>query len=217
MSPPPELISRRRRTGCVGSVPASLTVVAHRSYHTGLLAARNLRQSGEMSVSRLLALDVDGVLTDGQLYYGEQAEPLRAFHIHDGLAIQWFQRLGGTVAIITGKTSEAVSRRAAELRIAAVVQGSEDKGRDLRRIAAQLGIPIEETAMIGDDLPDLPAMRTCGFPIAVANAVAEVKAVARYVTQRSGGAGAVREAIEFMLRGAGVWARVEQHYAEMRD
>lgn len=170
-----------------------------------------------MGEIRLLALDVDGVLTDGRLFYGEQPEPLRAFHIHDGLAIEWFQRLGGTVAIITGKTSSAVLRRASELRIGPVAQSSDDKARDLKRIASENGIPLEETAMVGDDLPDLPALRVCGYPIAVANAVAEVRSAAKYVTSRAGGHGAVRDAIEHLMRASGKWAHVVERYTEARS
>jgi len=165
-----------------------------------------------MTEIRCIVMDVDGVLTDGQLLYGDRGEPLRAFHVHDGLAVEWFQKLGGVVVILSGKTSLAVASRAAELGIRHVVQGSPDKLADLKRVLAKLEIEPRQVAMIADDLPDLPALRFCGYPIAVANAVEEVRSAARYVTARSGGQGAVREAIEHVLRADGRWAQVLAGY-----
>jgi 3-deoxy-D-manno-octulosonate 8-phosphate phosphatase (KDO 8-P phosphatase) len=164
-----------------------------------------------MAEIRCLVLDVDGVLTDGRLLYGG-SEPLRAFHVHDGLAVAWFQKLGGVVAILSGKKSAAIEARAAELGIRHVIQGSSDKLADLKTLLAKLEIPPEHVAMVADDLPDLPALRLCGYPIAVANAVKEVKSAARFVTERAGGHGAVREAIEHLLRAAGNWDRVLAQY-----
>jgi 3-deoxy-D-manno-octulosonate 8-phosphate phosphatase (KDO 8-P phosphatase) len=161
---------------------------------------------------RALCLDVDGVLTDGRVYYGGAGEPLRAFHIQDGLAIEAFQRCLGPVIILTGKTSQAVAARARELDIRHVIQGSGDKLADLAALLRQLNLRLDEIAAIGDDLPDLPVLTRCGYPIAVANAVDEIKAVARLVTSRGGGAGAVREAIEHLLRAAGKWLDVVASY-----
>jgi 3-deoxy-D-manno-octulosonate 8-phosphate phosphatase (KDO 8-P phosphatase) len=161
-----------------------------------------------MAEIRCIVLDVDGVLTDGRLLYGDHGEPLRAFHVHDGLAVEWFQRLGGEVVILSGKTSVAVETRARELGIRHVIQGSQDKLADLKRLLARLEIEPQRVAMVADDLPDLPALRFCGHPIAVANAVEQVKSVAAYVTQRSGGQGAVREAIEHLLRADGRWVQL---------
>jgi len=158
-------------------------------------------------------MDVDGVLTDGRLLYGDSGEALRAFHVHDGLAIEWFQRLGGIAVILTGKSGRAIAARAAELGIRHVVQGSRNKRHDLLALLEKIGVGAEETAVIGDDLPDLPAMQACGYPIAVANAAPEVRAAARYVTRRAGGDGAVREAIEHLLAAAGRWDEVVAHYA----
>lgn len=152
------------------------------------------------------------MLTDGRLWYGAGEEPLRAFDIQDGLAVRWFGRLGGTVVILTGKRSRAVELRARELGIAHVLQGSENKAADLGVLLDRLGIGFEDVAMIGDDLPDLPVLRICGHPIAVANAAEEVRAAARLVTRRSGGRGAVREAVEHLLRGNGSWKRVVAHF-----
>ena len=166
-----------------------------------------------MADIRCLCLDVDGVLTDGRVYVDEDGRPLRAFHIHDGLAIHWFQRLVGPVVIITGKTSQGVAARARELDIRHLIQGSTDKLADLQQLLSRLDLRLEQVAAIGDDLLDLPVLKRCGFPIAVANAVDEVKAAARLVTQRSGGHGAVREAVEYLLREAGRWQEVTDNYA----
>ncbi|MFO0837066.1 MAG: HAD hydrolase family protein [Phycisphaerae bacterium] len=161
---------------------------------------------------RCLVLDVDGVLTDGRLFVDDDGRPLRAFHVQDGFAIRWFQKLGGEVVIITGKHAQGTQRRAAELHIRHCIQDSRDKLTDLLPLLTALRIELAQTAVIGDDLPELGLMRRCGYPIAVANAVAEAKAAARYVTQRAGGEGAIREAIEHLLRADGRWDRVVEHY-----
>jgi 3-deoxy-D-manno-octulosonate 8-phosphate phosphatase (KDO 8-P phosphatase) len=165
-----------------------------------------------MQEIRCLVLDVDGVLTDGRLLADESGQTVRAFHVHDGLAVRWFQRLGGVAVICSGKRSEAVVARARELEIEHVIQGSRDKLADVQTVLAAMGLGLEQTAVIGDDLPDLPLLRRCGLPIAVANAVEEVKAAARLVTQRAGGHGAVREAVEYILRLSGGWSKVLAHY-----
>ena len=165
-----------------------------------------------MAEIRCVIFDVDGVLTDGRLFYGGRNEALRAFHVHDGFAIHWLERLGITPVILTGKSSIGVEARAAELGIEHVIQGSRDKLADLNRLLETLEIKIDEVAMIGDDLPDLPVLMVCGYPIAVANAVVEVKAAAKYVTEQTGGRGAVREALEHLLRADGRWSQVLTHY-----
>jgi 3-deoxy-D-manno-octulosonate 8-phosphate phosphatase (KDO 8-P phosphatase) len=165
-----------------------------------------------MAEIRCVVFDVDGALTDGRLYYGEGSEPLRAFHVHDGFAIRWLEKLGLIAVILTGKSSTAVETRAAELGIQHVIQGSRDKLADLKTLLAKLGLELEQVAMIGDDLPDLPVLQACGYAIAVVNSVPEVKAVARYVTEKPGGDGAVREALEHLLRGDGRWEQVLAHY-----
>ncbi len=160
-----------------------------------------------------LCLDVDGTLTDGRLYVHDDGTQSRAYHTQDGFAIRWFQRLGGTVLICTGKAGGSVRARAAELGIDLVIENSADKRADVAAALAARGIPLDRLAVIGDDLPDLPLLRVCGLPIAVANAVPEVRAAAAYVTQRSGGGGAVREAIEYILRADGRWSDVLAQYA----
>jgi 3-deoxy-D-manno-octulosonate 8-phosphate phosphatase (KDO 8-P phosphatase) len=161
---------------------------------------------------RCVCLDVDGVLTDGRLYVDDSGRGARVFYVHDGLAMRWFQRLGGIVVICSGKHSEAVATRARELGIEHVIQRSPDKLADLGGLLKRLGLDLAHTAVIGDDLPDLALMRHCGLPIAVANAVDEVKRAARMVTKRPGGYGAVREAIEYLMRRAGRWEQVLAQY-----
>ena len=161
---------------------------------------------------RCVSLDVDGVLTDGRLFVDDAGRGGRSFHVHDGLAIEWFQQLGGVVVICSGKAAESIATRARELGIEHVIQGSRDKLADLERLLKRLSLSLEQTAVIGDDLPDVALMRRCRFPIAVANAVREVKAAARLVTQRAGGDGAVREAIEHLLQLSGRWPEVLAPY-----
>lgn len=165
-----------------------------------------------MTDIRCLCLDVDGVLTDGGILIDSEGRSLHTFNVLDGFAIRWFQRLCGPIVIVTGRRSVDVEHRARELKIAHVVQGSEDKLRDLRASLEIVGEALSACAVVADDLPDLPMLRACGFPIAVANACDEIKDAARYVTRRGGGCGAVREAIELLMRRDGTWTRVVEHY-----
>ena len=148
---------------------------------------------------RLAIFDVDGVLTDGTLYIGAQGEAFKAFNILDGHGVKMLQSAGVGTAILSGRSSEAVARRAGELAIAHVIQGSPDKVADFERLIARLGVAADACAFVGDDLPDLAVMGRCGLAVAVANAVEAVKATAHYVTRASGGRGAVREFCELVL------------------
>ncbi len=161
---------------------------------------------------RCLCLDVDGVLTDGRLLMDDGGGVARRFHVRDGIAIEWFQKLGGTVVICSGKTSQAVSARARELGVQHVIQGSRDKLSDLRARLDELKLSLEQTAVIGDDLPDVPLLRHCGLPIAVRDAAEEVKQAAKLVTEAAGGHGAVREVVEYLLRSSGRWPEVLELY-----
>ena len=149
---------------------------------------------------RLAIFDVDGVMTDGTLYIGAQGEAFKAFNILDGHGLKMLQAAGIATAIISGRSSEAVVRRAAELSIAHVVQGSTDKLASLQALCAKAGVEAQHCSFLGDDLPDLEAMRACGLAAAVANAVDAVKQAAHYVTRAAGGRGAVREFSEMVLR-----------------
>jgi 3-deoxy-D-manno-octulosonate 8-phosphate phosphatase (KDO 8-P phosphatase) len=148
---------------------------------------------------RLLCLDVDGVMTDGGICIDDQGNETKRFHVRDGTGLHMWMKMGLHVALITGRRGMAVRHRAGELGIRHVIQGSADKLGDFRQLLQQLDVKPEEAAMLGDDLPDVPILRVAGYPMAVADADPEVRALARYVTVRPGGHGAVREAIEHLL------------------
>ncbi|HUA89985.1 MAG TPA: HAD-IIIA family hydrolase [Steroidobacteraceae bacterium] len=150
---------------------------------------------------RLLVLDVDGVLTDGRLYYGPRGEALKVFHVRDGYGLVRVLRAGIEVAVISGRRSRMVSTRCRELGVRHVHQGVDDKLEVLRRLLARLQVRAGECACIGDDLPDLPLLRAVGLAVAVADAAPEVRAAAHLVTRLPGGAGAVRELCDRLLRG----------------
>ncbi len=152
---------------------------------------------------RLAIFDVDGVFTDGSLYIGAQGEAFKAFNILDGHGVKMLQAAGVTAAIISGRSSEAVAWRARELAIGHVIQGAADKVAAFDRLRGELAVAPDACAFVGDDLPDLPVMRRCGFAVAVANAVDSVKAAAHYTTRAAGGRGAVREFCELVLRARG--------------
>jgi 3-deoxy-D-manno-octulosonate 8-phosphate phosphatase (KDO 8-P phosphatase) len=160
----------------------------------------------------LLVLDVDGVLTDGQVIYAGAETEIKAFHVRDGSALAVWKRAGKRAALISGRDSPAVARRAAELGMEPVLQGRADKLAALRQIVNGTGVALERIAAIGDDLPDLPVLAHAGLAVAVADACAEVRQAAHYVTQAPGGRGAVREAIELVLRCQGIWQGVVEGY-----
>lgn len=152
---------------------------------------------------RLLVLDVDGVLTDGRLYLSADGEELKVFHVRDGSGLVAIQRAGITVAIISGRDSAAVTRRARELGIQHVSQGVSDKGAELERLLAELGVAAEATACVGDDTPDAPMLRRAGLAIGVADAHPALLAQAHWVTKSNGGQGAVREVCDLLLSARG--------------
>jgi len=152
-----------------------------------------------LAAIRLFALDVDGVLTDGRVWYLDDGGEAKAFHTHDGLGLKRARQAGIELALITGRHSPAARRRAGELGIAAMHEGVTDKGRCLSELADASGIPLAACAFMGDDEPDLPALAAAGLALAPANAVAAVRAVADWCSTRNGGDGAVREACELML------------------
>ncbi len=165
---------------------------------------------------RLLVTDVDGVLTDGAVIYGTGQVELKAFNIKDGLGIRLATWGGLPVVFLTGRSSEAVARRAADVG-AAVVQGATDKDARLRVLARDHGVTLDEIAYVADDLNDLPALRLVGLPIAVADAVPEVLALAAHTTTAPGGHGALREVIELILRTQQRWdAAVDTYLTRIR-
>ena len=148
---------------------------------------------------QLLALDVDGILTDGCIYYGNNGEELKTFNIKDGLGIKLLQRAGIDVAIITGRRSEIVARRAAELGIADVIQGREDKLTALSALCRDRKLSMEQCAYMGDDLPDMAAIISAGLGLTVRDAAEIVQRNADWISSAPGGRGAVREACEAIL------------------
>ena len=148
---------------------------------------------------RFLVLDVDGVCTDGKLYFQENGHPVKCFNAQDGIGIKTAMLAGIGIGIITGRSDPCVLARMSQLGVTEFHAGFESKLPKLEAIREKYGLKPEEMAYMGDDWIDLDPMRSVGMPIAVANAVAQVKKEARYVTAARGGDGAVREAIEFLL------------------
>ncbi len=152
---------------------------------------------------KMIAFDIDGVMTDGSLIYTAEGTELKTFHVQDGQGVKLAQRAGIDLAIVTGRRSPALEARAADLGIAYLFQGAVNKREVLGKLLEKMGLGWPAVAFMGDDLMDLSAMVRCGMAIAPANAHAEVKARAHLVTQLGGGKGAVREAIEFILAAQG--------------
>jgi 3-deoxy-D-manno-octulosonate 8-phosphate phosphatase (KDO 8-P phosphatase) len=152
---------------------------------------------------RLMAFDVDGVFTDGTLYYGIDGDALKAFNILDGLGLKLLQKAGIQTAIITGRQSPMVERRFSELGVDFVIQGREDKGQALQNLMNELALEKKDVGYMGDDFPDLTALDIAGFFASVPNAPAQVQEAASFVTLKSGGQGAVRELCEFLLEAQG--------------
>ncbi len=148
---------------------------------------------------RMLLLDVDGVMTDGGILLGSDSIELKKFHAHDGMGIALAKAVGILVGILTGRDSEAVRRRAKELEIDEIQQGTIDKEKGYEAILKKYGLKDEEIAYVGDDLLDIPILKRAGLSICVANGVEEAKKVSHYVTKKKGGEGAVREAVEKIL------------------
>ena len=160
----------------------------------------------------LLCLDVDGVMTDGGIALDDNGVETKRFHVRDGTGLRMWTRLGYKVALITGRSGKALQHRAAELEVTHVIQGTYDKGASLTDLLASLGLTDEQTAFLGDDLPDLPIMKRAGYPMAVADAVDEIRSLARFVTTLPGGHGAVREAVEHLLKAKNQWAEAVGHF-----
>ncbi len=179
----------------------------------------NLSAQARARKIKLLLFDVDGVLTDGKLFFlpapaGSQKGQIefKGFHAHDGASIS-LARLGGIkTGLITKRSSDTVALRARDLKLEFVYQGVNDKRTCFEEVVKQAGLKPEEAAFVGDDVIDLPAMRAGGLAIAVKNARAEVKKEAHYITPHAGGDGALRDAVEFILRAQGKWKRVVEDY-----
>lgn len=149
---------------------------------------------------RLVVLDVDGVLTDGRLYYGADGEAMKAFDVRDGHGVKLLMRAGIEVALLTARSSAIVAVRARELGIARVMQGQSDKAAGFEALRAATRVDADACACMGDDWPDLAVLRRAGLAAAPADACAPVRAAAHWIATRDGGRGAVREFAEFILR-----------------
>ncbi len=160
----------------------------------------------------LLLLDVDGVLTDGSVVYIDDGRELKRFHVRDGSGLKLWRAAGKRAAIVSGRSSHAVERRAAELGICPVLQGRDDKIVAFEEVLTLTGLKPEQVCAIGDDLPDVPVLRRCGLAIAVADACREARDAAHYVTAVPGGRGAVRDAIEWLLKLQGRWDELTARY-----
>ena len=163
---------------------------------------------------RLLVLDCDGVLTDGRITLTGDADEQKNFHTRDGHGLVLLHRAGLQSAIISGRTSVAVERRARDLGIRHVRQGTWDKIVEFREVLAAAGVAEDETAVVGDDVTDIPLMRRAALAVAVADATPDTRAHAHYVTRLPGGFGAVREVCELILKAQGRWDGLMKKYTE---
>lgn len=177
---------------------------------TGLSPAEFALRAREIS---WILLDVDGVLTDGGLYYDRRGAALLEFHVRDGLGIKLAQRAGIKVGVLSGRGSRALDRRASELDLDTAITGSKDKAADFERFLEQESTEPKRVAFVGDDLPDLQVLGRCGLSFAPADAVTEVRAVVDRVLEHKGGSGAVRELVEEILRARGVWERLLEPFS----
>ena len=159
-----------------------------------------------------IVFDVDGVLTRGDIVYSSDGSELKFFNVQDGHGFLLAHRGGLKTGILTARASETVRRRAKELAVTGFIEGKTDKGAGLRELAKRLRVKLSAVCYVGDDLVDLPAMRQAGLPVAVANAVKEVKDHAAWVTRAGGGEGAAREVIEMILKAKGLWKSAIQKY-----
>ncbi|MEW5770650.1 MAG: HAD family hydrolase [Pseudomonadota bacterium] len=155
---------------------------------------------------RMIVFDIDGVLTDGSLFYGDDGQEYKAFNSRDGHGIKMLRASGVEAGIITGRTSQVVLHRARNLGITRIFQGADDKLEAFEALLRDQGLQPRQIAYMGDDLVDLPVLRRCGLALTVPDAPAEVKARCHFTTQAGAGRGAAREACELIMRAQGTWA-----------
>lgn len=165
---------------------------------------------------RLVAFDVDGVLTDGSILLTAGGSEIKVFNARDGVGIKYLERAGVLTGIISGRKSKAVDRRASELGIRFVLQGCKRKLACLERLVKMSGVSRGQVCFLGDDLPDIPVMREVGLGVAVADAVPEVRRTAHWVTRNPGGHGAARELAEKILKAQGKWGGIIERYGRPR-
>ncbi|CAN5752695.1 HAD-IIIA family hydrolase [soil metagenome] len=174
------------------------------SSHAAAPAGASARPDPVAARITLLALDVDGVLTDGSIHVDHEGREFKRYNVRDGFALRLWEKMGFHAAVITGRTSHSILHRMADLRVPHVIQGSKDKTASLGELCAAARVTPEQIAFLGDDWPDLGVLRRVGYPMAVADASAPVKALARFMTESRGGHGAVRDAVEHLLTAKGV-------------
>ena len=162
---------------------------------------------------KFLVLDVDGTLTDGKIYVDDKDNSFKAFNVKDGFALVNWLKLGGEVAILTGKKSNIVERRAKELGIKYIIQGSKNKKQDLKNLLKELNITFENVAYMGDDLNDLGVMKSVGFSACPKDSVQEVLEIANFISSKNGGDGAVREFLEHLMKKNGMWKTILEKYS----
>jgi len=167
-----------------------------------------MRRPSDPARVRLLVLDADGTLTDGGIHVDGHGVETKRFHVRDGFGMRAWMRSGRELAVVTGRGELALRLRLADLGVQHVVTASGPKGAVLDQLLERLGVPADEAAAMGDDLPDMPLLARVGYPMAVADAVPEVREMAAWVASSRGGHGAVREGIEHLLRAAGAWQSV---------
>ncbi|MEO8401279.1 MAG: HAD family hydrolase [Gammaproteobacteria bacterium] len=163
---------------------------------------------------RLVIFDVDGILTTGKLFYGNNGIELKAFHVYDGIGLKMLQQSGVTVAIITARQSEAVTKRMQDLKINHVYQGQSDKLIAYQELKQKLNLEDEQIAFVGDDLPDLPILRRTGLSITVPNAPVIMQEYTNLVTHTRGGYGAAREVCELIMRAQGTFQGLVDAYVQ---
>jgi 3-deoxy-D-manno-octulosonate 8-phosphate phosphatase (KDO 8-P phosphatase) len=161
---------------------------------------------------KLLVFDVDGVLTDGSLFYGDDGQEYKAFNSRDGHGIKMLRDAGVEAAILTGRSSKVVLHRARNLGISRIIQGAHDKLVSYQAMLTETGLKPEAIAYMGDDLVDLPVMRRCGLACTVPDAPEAVKARAHYVAKAGAGRGAAREVCELIMQAQGSWQTQLAHY-----
>ncbi len=171
-----------------------------------------MRQLKDLSEIKAVVLDIDGVLTDGRIGYHSDSNEIKFFHVRDGHGIVLARRAGLKVGILSGRRSPANETRANELKLDFLVQGCHDKGEGFETLLQDLNLTAEECMYIGDDVVDAPPMSRAGFAVAVGDAVPELDQVCHFRTKHAGGQGAVREAIEFLLKGQKKWDGLLSRY-----
>ena len=171
-------------------------------------AGRGLPDRDQLATIKMLLTDVDGVLTDGRVYFDGDGNELKVLHVHDAAGIVYWHRAGGISGFLSGRGGKVVKDRARELGVHEVHLNTHDKSAALDEVLERRGLSVEEVAYIGDDLLDLSVLRRVGLAISVPNGRPEAQAIAHFVTSSPGGDGAVREVVELLLKARGIWDEV---------